>query len=126
MPDRFLHVDQDGCFLIEPVSAPKQVRQSMPERMLKAYGVPIGREFGRIAALLLLTMPEGVMVARAKALGVLVFDEKRPLPLGRFDVINVACCYCLSLGRTRSTPWLLGKPVPSDRLPGRRLVPTAP
>jgi hypothetical protein len=97
----------------------------MPEQMLKAYGVPVGRGFGRVAALLL-TVPKGVMVPSAKALGVLVFDEKRPLPLGRFDVINMACCYCLSLGRTRSTQWLLGKPVPSDRLPGRRLVPTAP
>jgi hypothetical protein len=96
----------------------------MPERMLRAYGVPVGPEFGRIAALLF-TVPKGVMVASAKALGVLVSDEKQPLLLRRFDVINVACCYCLSLGCTRSTLGLLGKPVPSDRLPGRCLVPTA-
>jgi hypothetical protein len=58
-----------------------------------------------------------MVVMRAEALRVLVFDKQRPLAEVWCDVTDLGCDYSAALHCTLPTAWLLGEPVPFDRFP---------
>jgi hypothetical protein len=58
-----------------------------------------------------------VVVVRAQALSILVFEEEQPLTAMGIDVINVARSHGSTLNCTLTAQRLRGEPVPSDRLP---------
>ena len=64
---------------------------------------------------LLMLVP--VVVVSAQALGILIFEEERPLTAMRIDMIDVTCNLCSTPNCTLPTQRFLDEPVPSDRLP---------
>ena len=93
---------------------------AVQQRHLTGICTEIGRTLQELPHM---TSPLCLMMARAETLGVGVFHKSRPLPLMRFNMINVSGCYRITLLRTTPTIWFLHEPVSLDRFPDWRLEP---
>lgn len=71
------------------------------------------------------TLARGVMPI-TEALRVLVSRKKRPLPVMIFDMVDMRGDHRATFQAAPSAGWLLGKPMPLDRFPDWRLVPSLP